>query len=140
MTKYEKFDDFIAEEYKDDKGLKKRVQHAGALIDIAVDIRNMREKRGLTQKQLALVIGTSQANIARWEAPGYTEYTISSLMKLSDALDAKVDIKFNDQRITTRITHDGFGATKRTFMGLMSTFTNTTKYTDAVQDWSTTNA
>lgn len=45
---------------------------------------------GMTQKQLAEVIGTTQAMIARWEAAKHAPNG-TTLMKLSNALNCTID-------------------------------------------------
>ncbi len=58
-------------------------------------IKKIIEKRiekGLTQKDLALSIGTKQSAISRFESGTYNP-TLSFLVKVSDVLDLKIDIK-----------------------------------------------
>ena len=50
---------------------------------------------GMTQKQLAEVIGTTQAMIARWEAAKHAPNG-TTLMKLSDALNCTMDELIKD--------------------------------------------
>ena len=55
---------------------------------VETQVKKMRERAGLTQKQLAEKIGTSQQQIARFEAG--TEVRASTLVKLSEALDVSI--------------------------------------------------
>lgn len=59
-----------------------------ALISQLIELRN---KRGLTQAQLAKKIGTKQSAIARIEA-GNANVTIAFLEKLTQALDSRLII------------------------------------------------
>lgn len=67
-------------------------------------IRNLREKRSLTQGELAKMLGTSQSAIARIESGGQN-LTAGELLRISDALDHKIvslsdslDFKINGGR------------------------------------------
>jgi UDP-N-acetylglucosamine 1-carboxyvinyltransferase len=52
-------------------------------------IKKLREKRSLTQGELAKVLGTSQSAVARMEAGGQN-ITAGELLKIGDALDHKI--------------------------------------------------
>jgi transcriptional regulator with XRE-family HTH domain len=54
-------------------------------------IAELRKEKGLTQRQLAEEIGTSQANLSRWEA-GIIEPSIIECWKLADYFDTSIDI------------------------------------------------
>ncbi|MFA6515140.1 MAG: helix-turn-helix transcriptional regulator [Candidatus Paceibacterota bacterium] len=60
-----------------------------SIIDQIID---KRIKKGMSQKDLALKIGTKQPSIARFESGDYNP-TISFLKKISKALDSKLEIK-----------------------------------------------
>lgn len=55
--------------------------------DIAMQVVDLRERHGLTQKQLAERCGIDQADISRIER-GSTSPTARSLQRIADALDA----------------------------------------------------
>jgi ribosome-binding protein aMBF1 (putative translation factor) len=57
--------------------------------DIAVQVMELREKRGLTQAQLADRCGMDQADISRIER-GATSPTARTLQRIGEALDADV--------------------------------------------------
>ena len=82
-----------------DPSLQEEFDKAGQAWDIAFQIIDLREKAGLTQKQLADLVGTKQANIARLESADYTSYTLKTLDKITRALKARLEIKI------TPITH-----------------------------------
>jgi len=56
---------------------------------IAYLIKELREKRGLTQQDLAVRLATSQSAVARMEA-GKQNFTAKELARLSDALEHKI--------------------------------------------------
>lgn len=53
-------------------------------------IKKMREKRGLTQKELAELIKKKQQHISRWET-GLHKPTIEVLKELADILNCQID-------------------------------------------------
>ena len=54
-------------------------------------IGELRREKGLSQRQLAKEIGTSQANLSRWEQ-GLNEPSIIECWKLSDYFDVSIDL------------------------------------------------
>lgn len=78
---------------KKDPSFKEKLEKAGQAWDIAIQIYDLRKKAGLTQKQLAELIGTKQSNIARIESADYTGYTFQTLEKVTKVLKAKLEIR-----------------------------------------------
>ena len=78
---------------KQDPSLKEEFDRADHAWDIAFQIRDLRKKAGLTQKELAELVGTKQSNIARVEDADYTRYTLITLEKITKALKAKLEIR-----------------------------------------------
>lgn len=69
------------------------VQAAMAEIDIRQDLIALREARGLTQVQLAQLIGVTQPMIAKIESQkGTRDVKLSTLVKVAAALGARVKI------------------------------------------------
>ena len=54
-------------------------------------IAELRKMQGLSQSQLAKIIGTSQASLSRWEQ-GLNEPSIMECWKLADFFDVSIDI------------------------------------------------
>ena len=54
-------------------------------------IAELRKNLGLSQRQLAKEIGTSQANLSRWEK-GLNEPSIIECWKLADFFDVSIDV------------------------------------------------
>ena len=54
-------------------------------------IAELRNDKGLSQRQLAQEIGTSQANLSRWEQ-GLNEPSIIMCWKLADFFDVSIDV------------------------------------------------
>jgi ribosome-binding protein aMBF1 (putative translation factor) len=83
---------------KKDPAFANRLDKAGQAWNIAFQIYDLRQKAGLTQKQLAGLVGTKQSNIARIESADYTGYTFKTLEKVTKALNAKFEIKIVPDR------------------------------------------
>ena len=54
-------------------------------------ISELRKSRNLSQSQLAQQIGTSQANLSRWEK-GLNEPSIMECWRLADFFDVSLDV------------------------------------------------
>jgi DNA-binding XRE family transcriptional regulator len=59
-------------------------------------ITALREKRGLTQAELARKVGTTQAGISRLENPSYHTYSLATLGKVATALGARLKVDFEE--------------------------------------------
>ena len=53
-------------------------------------IAELRKEKGLSQRQLAKEIGTSQANLSRWEQ-GLNEPSIMECWKMADYFNISID-------------------------------------------------
>ncbi len=79
---------------KKDPELEHYYQEEKLKFQIALAIRELREKLGLTQAQLAEKMDTSQSTIARLEDTDYEGYSIQSLQRVAEALKCKLEIRF----------------------------------------------
>ena len=73
---------------------------------IATQIRVLREQRGMSQGQLAELVGTQQPGIARLENVNYSVWKTETLRKLARALQVRLRITFED---FTSLLNDGAG-------------------------------
>ena len=55
-----------------------------------MNIKEMREKREFTQKQLAELLEVKQSNVSRWEAGTY-QPNATTLKKMADVLNCRID-------------------------------------------------
>jgi len=69
-------------------------------FQIAKELIKLRIKRGITQKELALRIGSTQAVVSRIES-GAVNSSIDTLQKLSEALDAKLMIQIEPNEVVS---------------------------------------
>jgi transcriptional regulator with XRE-family HTH domain len=63
-------------------------------LEIGRALTRMRLSKGLTQEQVAELIGTHQPSITRWESPTYEAYRLNDLKKLANALGRELDVFF----------------------------------------------
>jgi len=60
-----------------------------ALVRIGMNIRKIRDKKGISQQDLAASCNFEKSNMSRIEA-GRTNLTIGTLLKISEALQVKL--------------------------------------------------
>ena len=91
--KADDLDDILRETHKDPEA-KKLFDEYGRQLEISYRILQLRKARRLSQKDLALKVGTTQGNVARLES-GRQNFTIKLLGRFADALGAelKIDLK-----------------------------------------------
>ena len=63
-------------------------------LDVGEKVRDAREAAGLSQRELAARMGTSQAAVARLEAGGVGA-TLTTLQKVAAALDLKITLELS---------------------------------------------
>ena len=79
------------------KGNKRRLeslQRQRENLNIAELIYNLRTQAGLSQKQLADLVGTTQSVISRLEDADYNGHSLAMLRKIASAFHQKVQVKF----------------------------------------------
>lgn len=86
--------EILKREREKDRELRKYYDEEKAKLQIALAIREIRERLGLTQAQLAKRIGTSQSTIARLEDTDYEGYSLPTLQRIADALKCRLVVKF----------------------------------------------
>ncbi|MGQ0542398.1 MAG: helix-turn-helix domain-containing protein [Blastocatellia bacterium] len=57
-------------------------------------LARLRQKAGLSQKELARRLNTSQQRISRLESPGYEGHSLANLRRVAHALNARVRVTF----------------------------------------------
>ena len=87
------FDRYLEQQLKD-PAFAARFKNAGEAWDVALQIAALREQAGLSQKELAKLLKTSQQQISRLESPGYEGHSLSMLRRVASALHARVRIVF----------------------------------------------
>jgi ribosome-binding protein aMBF1 (putative translation factor) len=85
-------------------GFAERVNEEKLNAQVAILIHDARSQAGLTQKQLAELIGTKQQVIARLEDADYEGHSLSMLQRIATALDKKLVVDFISPESTFPIT------------------------------------
>ena len=80
-----------------------RFKSAGDAWDVALQIAALREQAGLSQKELAKLLKTSQQQISRLESPGYEGHSLSMLRRVAGVLHARVRVVFEPAEATERM-------------------------------------
>jgi transcriptional regulator with XRE-family HTH domain len=91
------FDKYLEEQNKD-PWFASRFEEVGKGWDVALQIASLRRNQGLSQKDLARKVGTSQQQISRLESPSYEGHSISMLRRVAEALDAEVNVVIEPRR------------------------------------------
>jgi ribosome-binding protein aMBF1 (putative translation factor) len=76
-----------------DKELRDLIAAETVNVKVAQMIYDARSQAGLSQKQLAKLVGTTQSVIARLEDADYTGHSLTMLNRIAAALDKRVDIR-----------------------------------------------
>ena len=92
MKRRTNFDKYLEDQLKD-RDFAERFKKAGNAWDIAVQIAALRKEAGLSQKELAQRLGTSQQQISRLESPSYEGHSLSMLRRVAEVLGATVQVK-----------------------------------------------
>ena len=87
------FDRYLAAQMHDPK-FAARFERAGEAWDVALQLAALLEQAGLSQKELARRIKTSQQQISRLESPGYEGHSLATLRRVADVLHARVRVVF----------------------------------------------
>ena len=75
-----------------DPNFAERFKRAGEAWDVALQIAVLREKAGLSQKDLARKLKTTQQQVSRLESPSYEGHSLSMLRRVAQELHARVRV------------------------------------------------
>jgi transcriptional regulator with XRE-family HTH domain len=92
--------DCYLEEQMQDPDFAERFKQAGEAWDVALQIAALREKAGLSQRDLARKLRTSQQQISRLESPSYEGHSLSMLRRVAKVLSAKVRVVLEPEEAT----------------------------------------
>ena len=87
------FDHYLEEQLRD-PAFAARFERAGEAWDVALQIAALRRQAGLSQKELAKLLKTSQQQVSRLESPGYEGHSLSTLRRVAEVLNARVRVRF----------------------------------------------
>ena len=97
MTKRTNFDRYLEDQLKDPI-FAARFKEAGEAWDVALQIAALRKEVGMSQKELAERVGTSQQQISRLESPGYEGHSMSMLRRVAHVMGASVRVQIRRER------------------------------------------
>lgn len=92
MRKQTNFDKYLDEQLMDPDFVA-RFKKAGEAWDVAIQLAKLRKESGLSQKELARRVGTSQQQISRLESPGYEGHSLSMLRRVAEVLGCSVQVQ-----------------------------------------------
>jgi len=82
----------------DDPELREMIAEEAVHAQVARMICEARTAAGLTQKQLADLLGTQQSTIARLEDADYQGHSLGMLRRIAEALHQKLEVRFVPDR------------------------------------------
>ena len=97
MKRRTNFDLYLEEQLKD-ADFAERFKNAGEAWDVAVQLASLRKESGLSQKELAKRVGTSQQQISRLESPSYEGHSLNMLRRVAEVLGATVHVKIQHKK------------------------------------------
>lgn len=108
MKRKTNFDKYLEIQLKD-QDFAERFKKAGNAWEIALQIAALRKEAGLSQKELARRLGTSQQQISRLESPAYEGHSLSMLRRVADVLGATIQVKIQRKTDPSRyaVAEDG---------------------------------
>ncbi len=87
------FDRYLEEQLRD-PDFAARFEHAGEAWDVGLQISALRRQAGLSQKDLAKLLKTSQQQISRLESANYEGHSLTMLRRVAEALHTRVRVVF----------------------------------------------
>ena len=97
MRRQTNFDLYLEEQLKDPE-FTARFKKAGEAWDVALKLASLRKASGLSQKELARRVGTSQQQISRLESPSYEGHSLSMLRRVADVLGAQIHLEIQPKK------------------------------------------
>ena len=85
--------DVYLEKQLEDPAFSERFRKAGEAWDVALQLAALRKEAGLSQKELARRVGTSQQQISRLESPSYEGHSLSMIRRVAAVLGARVHVQ-----------------------------------------------
>jgi transcriptional regulator with XRE-family HTH domain len=97
MKRKTNFDLYLEAQLKD-QDFAERFKKAGEAWDVAIKLASLRKASGLSQKELAKRVGTSQQQISRLESPSYEGHSLSMLRRVAEVLGAAVHVEIQPKK------------------------------------------
>lgn len=91
--KARRFHDYLHEQLRH-AAVRKAYEEEGLFVELAIHIARLREQQGLSQRDLAHRLHTSQQTISRLESPHNASLSLRTLVKLAHALGKELKVQF----------------------------------------------
>ena len=101
MKKTTNFDRYLARQLRD-AGFARRYRQAEEEWNVALQLAALREARGLTQRDVARLAGTTQQQISRMESADYRGHSLSVLRKVAAILGGSVRVLIEPAAVAPR--------------------------------------
>lgn len=88
-----KINEYIAKRSQKNQNFAREYKEERWQLQVAVEVRNLRDKLGMSQREFAELVGKPQSTIARIES-GKMNVSINVLNEIADATNQKLTIKF----------------------------------------------
>lgn len=97
MKRKTNFDLYLEEQLRD-PDFTERFKKPGEAWNVAVQLASLRKRSGLSQKEFAERVETSQQQISRLESPSYEGHSLSMLRRVADVLGPNVHVKIQAKK------------------------------------------
>jgi ribosome-binding protein aMBF1 (putative translation factor) len=85
------------------ESIKAGIAKAKTNFEVAQMIYDARTKAGISQTELAALIGSKQPVIARLESADYEGHSLTMLQRIAEALDQRLELRFVPSRSRNRL-------------------------------------
>ena len=97
MKRKTNFDHYLEEQLKS-RQFAEKFDKASEAWDVAIQLAALRKGSGLSQKELAKKVGTSQQQISRLESPSYEGHSLSMLRRIAGVLGANLRVQIQRKK------------------------------------------
>lgn len=105
------FDNYLDQQLSD-PGFAVEFKRAGEAWDVALQITDLRRQAGLSQKELAKLLNTSQQQVSRLESTTYEGHSLSMLRRVAEVLHARVRVIFEPVDAAGHVAEEAEGYSK----------------------------
>lgn len=88
-----KIDEYIDKRSKQSADFAREYKEESQKLQVAVEVRNLREELGMSQRKFAELVGKPQSTIARIES-GKMNVSINVLNEIADATNQNLTVRF----------------------------------------------
>jgi transcriptional regulator with XRE-family HTH domain len=78
--------------------IREKLGKAGEVRNVAIQLASLRKSLGMSQKELARRVGTSQQQISRLESLSYEGHSLSMLRRVAEVLGATVRVEIKEKK------------------------------------------